>query len=80
MAVIMSLSIAPSLSSATVYADGKTENVVSQTQEDQQETDEAQSVTAVDITKDISDVEFSIQTSVEGYPTIRTERLYRCCL
>ncbi len=66
MAVIMSLSIAPSLSSATVYADGKTENVVSQTQEDQQETDEAQSVTAVDITKDISDVEFSIQTSVEG--------------
>ena len=66
LAVIMSLSIAPSLSSATVYADGKTENVVSQTQEDQQETDEAQSVTAVDITKDISDVEFSIQTSVEG--------------
>ena len=65
MAVVLTLSIAPSLSSATVYADEKTENIVSQTQEDQKET-EAQSVTAVDITKDISDKEFSIQTSVEG--------------
>lgn len=65
-AVVLTLSIAPSLSSATVYADEKTEDIVSQTQEDQQETEEPQSVTAVDITKDISDKEFSIQTSVEG--------------
>ena len=62
----LTLSIASSLSSATVYADEKTEDIVSQTQEDQQETEKPQSVTAVDITKDISDKEFSIQTSVEG--------------
>ena len=39
-AVVLTLSIAPSLSSATVYADEKTEDIVSQTQEDQQETEE----------------------------------------